>query len=210
MLKLHDHLRFFLDTTLKDHHNLEMKYIILFITLSLPFSALANGGADTFNPRALEIAEENKRAFKEKEVERTKTLFEKKDLGIIEYEDHCKKESLEEAAIKGIYGLESNCKKKYYLRLRLLCVDQKSPNIVEIPFPRKNVTITAKNKNDALILSITGVPENGYIQGSFNLKKDLGDLGNALISVEYKDFKKTITAEGAKAPIEVPLSICLR
>ena len=186
-----------------------MKYVILLMTLSLPFSALANGGPDSYNPRSLEIADENKRAFKEKEDERTKVIFENKDLGIIEYEDHCKKESLEEAALKGLAGIKPNCKKKYYVRLRLLCIDQKSPNIVEIPFPRKNVTIIAKNKNDALILSITGAPEDGYIQGSFDLK-NLVEPNDALISIEYRDFKKIITAESAKAPIEVPVSICLK
>lgn len=187
-----------------------MKCFLIPLILGLPYLSSAHDVQGPVPPRTFEILDQNKKLLKAQEIMRTNTLFENKDLGIIEYEDHCKKESLEEAAIKGMSGLESNCKKTYYLRLRLLCVDQKSPNIVDIPFPRKNVTITAKNKNDALILSITGVPENGYIQGSFDLKKDLGDLGNALISVEYKDFKKTITAEGAKAPIEVPLSICLR
>lgn len=152
-----------------------------------------------------------KKNFEMKEADRAHKLFENKELGIFEHEDHCHKDSLEESVLKGLAGVKTSCKKKYYLRLRIICSDQSSPRIAEIPFPRKNITLTVNEKNKGnQILHITSTPENGYIQGLLESKSEFDSPIQALITIEFMDFKKTISSEEAKAPVEVPLTVCLK
>jgi hypothetical protein len=194
------------------------KRVIIFLMVIVLFLFIANGHAQSqYSEKSQPILSMEPPIstygddYYKKEEERDKILYKQKDLGLIQFEDHCIKESLEKDILREFMGHEKDCKIQYYLRIRLVCLQNSSPNLIDVPFPRRNVTVVVEDKSKKeRLLTLTGMPEDGYLQGLLKNRKELSYNGNLTVSISFHDFQKVYSIQEVYTPIQIPIQNCLK
>lgn len=160
---------------------------------------------------AQKFIDDDSASFRTEQDEKSKALYDSKELGYFKIKkQNCPIHS-NTVAGSVANSILSDCSNGTFLRIRIVCQNPDQPNIVDIPFPRKNIAVTIFDRNtkrEQLKKVLT--PEDGYILVSVPENQKSYLPYNQYIAIEHKGLKKEITFEGAKVPVVIPTEECLK